>query len=263
MSHYTKPKILFVDIETAPIVADVWKLWDNNVSLNQIIKDWSILAWGAKWRGQKKIHYMDTGNQKDHRDDSKILTPLWELFDSAEIIVGQNSRKFDVKKINARFIINKIKDCRPPSDYRQQDTMVMAKKVFGFTSFKLEYMSKVLGLDIQKMVKREFAGHELWAECLKGNKKAWAEMRKYNPIDLLATEELYEKILAWDNSINFNTYHKMYDNVCGCGSMDFTKYGFRHKNGGKYQRYICVGCGKAHVGKHNELSDKKRDRMLK
>jgi hypothetical protein len=262
MKHQ-QPKILFVDIETWPIIADVWRLFDQNLSLNQIRADWSILAWAAKWRGKKKIYYKDTGNQKNLRDDSKILPDLWDLMNEADIIVGQNSKRFDVKKINARFLINKIKKCHPPADYRQQDTMQMAKKVFGFTSFKLEYMSKALNLENQKLVKREFAGHDLWSECEKGNKRAWAEMRKYNPIDVLATEELYEKLLAWDNSINFNTYHKMHDNVCGCGSTEFTKYGFRHKNGGKYQRYLCVGCGKAHVGKHNELSDKKRDRMLK
>lgn len=112
MKH-AKPKILFLDIETAPIVADVWKLWDNNVALNQIIKDWSILAWAAKWRGQKKIYYQDTGSQKDFRDDKKILPALWKLMDEADIIVGQNSKKFDVKKINARFIINKINGGKP------------------------------------------------------------------------------------------------------------------------------------------------------
>lgn len=211
----------------------------------------------------KKIHYHDTGNQKNNRDDSKILKPLWKLFDEADIIVGQNSKRFDTKKINARFFINKIMDRKPPSDYRQQDTMVMAKKVFGFTSFKLEYMAKVAELENQKMTKREFMGHDLWKECALGNKKAWREMRKYNPIDLLTTEELYEWLLPWDSSINFNTYHKMHDNVCSCGGTDFTKFGFRHRNGGKYQRYICVGCGKPHVSKHNELSAKKRDRMLK
>lgn len=262
MSH-TKPKILIVDIETWPLLADAWKLFDVNIGLNQIVRDWSILAWCAKWRGQKKIHYQDTGNQKDIYDDSKILPALWDLFNEADIVVGQNSNRFDVKKINARFFINKTNDRRPPSDYRKQDTMVMAKANFGFTSFKLEYMAKVAELKNQKMTQREFVGHDLWRECANGNKRAWKEMRKYNPQDVLATEELYELILPWDNKINFNTYHKMHDNICGCGSTDFTKYGYRHKNGGKYQRYICVGCGKAHVGKHNELSDKKRDRMLK
>jgi hypothetical protein len=31
----TGPKVLIYDIETAPIVAHVWGLWENNVGLNQ------------------------------------------------------------------------------------------------------------------------------------------------------------------------------------------------------------------------------------
>lgn len=263
MSKYTKPKILFVDIETSPIIADVWQLFDQNVGLNQIQQDWSIIAWAAKWRGQKKIHYYDTSKQKNHRDDSKILKPLWKLLDEADIVVGQYSKRFDVPKINARFIINNIEKGHPPSGYRQQDTRQMAKKAFGFTSFKLEYMAKALNLKNQKLVKRQFAGHELWSECLKGNKKAWAEMRKYNPIDILATEELYERILAWDSGLNPNVFHKMHDTVCVCGSHDFKMNGFRFTNTGKFQRYACNDCGKEWQSKHNELSLKKRNNMLK
>lgn len=263
MSKYIKPKILFLDIETCPIIADVWQLYDQNVGLNQIQQDWSIIAWAAKWRGEKKIHYMDTGDQKNHRDDSKILKPLWVLMDEADIVVGQYSKKFDVPKINARFIINGIKSGHPPSGYRQQDTKQMAKKAFGFTSFKLEYMAKALNLKNQKLVQREFEGHRLWSECLKSNPRAWKEMRKYNPIDLLATEELYEKILAWDSGLNPNVYHKMHDNICVCGSNNFVENGFRYTNSGKFQRYKCKNCGKEWQSKHNEMSQKKRSGMLK
>ncbi len=259
----TKPKILIVDIETSYMTAIVWRPGDNYIGHKDIVEDWSILAWTAKWRGQKKVIYRDTSKQKNKRDDSKILTELWELFDQSDIIVGQNSDRFDLPKILARFWINKIKNRKPPSDYRTQDTFKMAKK-FGFTSRSLEYMGKASGLENQKMVKREFVGVELWRECIEhNNKRAWAEMKKYNPQDVLATEELYEMLLPWCNKINFNVYHKMHDNVCGCGSEEFTKDGWRHTNAGKYQRFRCVKCGKSHKQKHNELSEKKRDRMLR
>ena len=42
------PVITVIDIETAPIVAHVWRLFDNNVGLNQIEQDWSILSYTAK-----------------------------------------------------------------------------------------------------------------------------------------------------------------------------------------------------------------------
>jgi hypothetical protein len=257
------PKTLIVDIETSYMKVVSWRPGEQFISKEQILEDWSIISWSAKWRGQKKIIYRDTSKQKNKRDDSKILPELWDLMDQADIVVGQNSRRFDVPKIFARFIINEIQKGQPPGEFRQQDTMKMGKK-FGFSSHSLAYMSKVLNLKHQKLVKREFEGLDLWLECLeKDNPRAWAEMKKYNPQDVLATEELYEKLLAWDNSINFNTYHKMHDNVCGCGSTEFLKDGWRNTNAGRYQKFRCVKCGKSHKAKHNELSEKKRDRMLR
>lgn len=260
---YQKPKVLILDIETAPIEAHVWRLFDQNVGLNQILHDTSIMAYSAKWLDQKKIHYYDTSKQKNYRDDKKILLPLWKLLDEADIVVGQNSKQFDVKKINSRFIIQNINKGHPPSDYRQHDTKVMAKKIFGFTSNRLEYLAKTLNLSVKKMTVREFDGHHLWIECLNGNKKAWREMKAYNCADLLATEELYKKLLAWDNSINPNVYHNQHSNVCSCGSDQFVKWGFRFTNGGKFQRYKCESCGKDHVSKENYWSLKKRKKMFK
>lgn len=259
MKH-AKPKILFLDIETAPIEAHVWQLFDQNVGLNQIVKDWSILSWAAKWQGKSRIHYADVRKQKNLRDDSKILKPIWELMDEADIIVGQNSKRFDVKKLNARFILNGM---QPPSTYRQLDTMVMAKKHFSFTSNKLEYMSDKLCTKFKKLKHKEFGGHEMWAECLKGNKKAWLEMEKYNKHDVLALEELYDKLIVFDNTINFNVYHKMHGPICTCGNENIIKKGRQYTNGGSYDRFKCTNCGKNFQDKYNQLSPKKRREMLK
>jgi len=253
-------KVLLIDIETAPIEAHVWQLFDQNVGLNQIVKDWSVLSWSAKWLGKKTVYYEDVSKQKNKRDDSKILKGIWKLMDEADIIVGQNSTSFDVKKLNARFVINGM---TPPSGYRQQDTRRMAKKIFGFTSNKLEYMADKLCTKYKKLKHKNFAGHELWTECLKGNKKAWREMQLYNKHDVLATEELYNKLKAWDNTINFDVFRNDEQNLCDCGHPAFRKWGFRFTNGGKFQRLKCKACGKDHTAKLNLLSKEKRKSLRK
>src|SRR5690606_10614258 len=48
LKDYT-PKVLVFDIETSPIIAHVWSLWDQNVGLNQIMTEWHIMSWSAKW----------------------------------------------------------------------------------------------------------------------------------------------------------------------------------------------------------------------
>ena len=42
------PRILIADIETSPITAHVWGVRDQYVGLDQVIEDWSVLAFAAK-----------------------------------------------------------------------------------------------------------------------------------------------------------------------------------------------------------------------
>lgn len=254
------PKILALDIETSPIISYTWGLFDQNVALNQIKEDWSVLAWCAKWVGENRVVYMDQRYAKNVRDDKEILKKIWSLLDAADIVLTQNGKSFDIKKLNARFIINGMK---PPSSFKQIDTLRLAKKVFGFTSNKLEYMSSTLGLKYKKLKVKKFPGFELWAECLKGNSEAWNEMKQYNIHDVLALEELYKKLIPWETSVNFNLYNR--DNItrCTCGSSNFQKNGYFYSASGKFQRYRCGDCGSEIRDKHNLFSKEKKKSLKK
>lgn len=257
------PRILLFDIETAPMLGYVWTLWENNVSLDQLNKDWHILSWSAKWLGDApdKIMYQDQRGAKDVADDKRLLKGIWKLLDEADIVITQNGKSFDHKKLNARFILQGM---QPPSSYRHIDTMIIAKKHFAFTSNKLAYMSDKLCTKYKKLKPTKFPGFSMWLECLAGNKKAWKEMEKYNKHDVLALEELYYKLIPWDNTINFNLYRDDTDIVCNCGHKEFKKYGFAFTSQGKFQRYVCTKCGSETRSKQNLLSkDKKASLRLR
>ena len=236
-------KVLLLDIETSPILAYVWQLFDQNIPLNMVKEDWSILAWSAKWLDQpaSKIMYADQRNAKNINDDKQLLQGIWKLLDEARVVITQNGVSFDLKKLNARFILNGMK---PPSSFRNIDTKQLASRKFGFTSNKLEYMTNNLCKKYKKLKHKKFPGFELWTECLKGNKAAWKEMEAYNKYDVLSLEELYKKLAPWDSSIDFAKMTDQPENpVCSCGSKKFTKYGFRFTNTGKFQRLRCEECG--------------------
>jgi hypothetical protein len=150
---------------------------------------------------------------------------------------------------------------QPPSSYKQIDTLLIAKKHFGFTSNKLEYMSKNLCSKHKKMSHSNFPGFELWIECMKGNKKAWEEMKEYNIYDVLALEELYNEVRKWDSSINFNVYSDDLKTKCNCGHGELQKRGYNYSNTGKFQRYQCTKCGAWSAGKLNLLSKEKRQSL--
>lgn len=253
-------KVLVLDIETAPIVSFTWGLWDQNVALNQIVEDWSVLSWSAKWLGSDKVMYQDTRNEKNPRNDKKILKGIWNLLNEADVVIGQNSKSFDIKKLNARFIMNGM---NPPSSFRQIDTMRLAKKHFAFTSNKLEYLTKNLCTQNKKSTHKAFSGFELWKECLAGNLEAWKEMESYNITDILSTEELYHRLKSWDSSLNFNVYHDSFHHQCSCGSVKFKKHGFVYSNSGKFRRFVCTKCGAESVDKENLLLKEKRQSLRK
>lgn len=255
------PKVLVYDIETAPMLGYVWSLWENNVALNQLHSDWHILSWSAKWLGSPpdEVMYVDQRDAKNIEDDSGILRLIWTLLDQADIVITQNGKSFDQKKLNARFILNGF---QPPSSYKHIDTKQIASKHFGFTSNRLEYMSDKLCKKYKKLKHAKFAGFDLWKECLGGNIEAWKEMEEYNKHDVLALEELYNVLIPWENTINFNLYHDDEKHVCKCGSASFIKNGFYYTSSGKFQKHRCKKCGAEVRDKVNLFSKEKRAALM-
>lgn len=255
-------KILVLDVETAPMQALIWALWDQNVALNQLKTDRHLMSFAAKWYGDppSKVIYMDQRDAKNIEDDSKLLKKLWDLINESDVLLTQNGRSFDEKIINARFVINGLP---PPSSTKHIDTKRIATKRFGFISNKLEYMTEKLNKKFKKLKHKKYPGMELWSECLKGNKAAWNEMKLYNIHDVLALEELYrDHLQPWDNTINVNVYHDTTDTVCMCGSTKFIRNGFAYTSQGKFQRYACAKCN-AEVRNKKSVFSKEKKKSLK
>jgi hypothetical protein len=253
-----KPKILVMDIETAPILAHVWQLFDVTVGLNQIVSDWHLLSWSAKWLGEKEIFYMDQRHEKNVQNDKKLLEGMWKLLDECDAVLTQNGKRFDIKKLNTRFVINGM---QPPSSYKHIDTYQIAKSKFGFTSNKLEYMTDKLCTKYKKLKHKKFPGHEMWFECLKGNKKAWKAMEKYNKYDVLSLEELYTKLAPWESPINFSLYEDHLTPTCSCGSTKFIKIGYAYTGTGKFQRYRCKSCGSETRSRENLFTKEEKAKI--
>lgn len=243
------PKILFFDIETSALMSEHFGLFKQNIGLSQIARDWSVLSWSAKWMHEDEIMYMDIRDQFDgsadsilnQPDDTEMLKVIWKLMDEADILVGQNNIKFDNKRLNARFIQNGM---QPYSPVKNIDTLLIAKKHFGFTSNKLAYMTDKLCTKYKKLDHGKFAGMELWLQCVRGNKEAWDEMEEYNKYDVLSLEELTMKLAPWSNTLpNLDLYHNTDENLCFCGNTEWEHAGFSYTGLSKFHVHKCTECG--------------------
>jgi len=179
-------KILYLDIETTPIKAWVWGLWDQNVAINQIIEPTEMLCFGARWHGKKNVIFKSV-----HHDGKKtMLEELHKLMDEADVLVGWNSAAFDHKHINREFLENGL---QPPSPVKDLDLMSVVKANFQFPSNKLDYVAQALGVG----AKVKHSGFQLWIDCMEGNDKAWKEMKKYQLQDVNLLVDLYDILLPW------------------------------------------------------------------
>lgn len=250
------PKILTLDIETAPLKASIWSQWQQFTGLNMIQGDWYILSWSAKWMHEDNVVYRDKRETWEDEDDLALCEEMWQLLDEADIILTQNGIRFDQKKLFARFLHHGM---RPPSSFRHIDTLMIAKKHFAFTSNKLEYMTDKFCKQYKKLKHGKYPGFELWNECLKGNMEAWDEMEKYNIYDVLSLEELYGILAPWYKAHpNINLYYEDNKIRCHCGNDEFDHNGYAYTNLSKFDKFACTKCGAEHRGRVNLLSDEKR-----
>lgn len=232
-------RILTLDIETAPMIGFVWKLWKENVGLNQLIGNSYIIGFAAKWYGEKEIIYDDLRSDGGKENDKRLVKKLAALLEEADAVVAHNGRDFDLRVVQARMFHY---DMDPPSSYRTIDTKLIAVRNFRLPSYKLEYLTDKFNKKYKKLKHTKFPGFELWKETvLLNNQQAWIEMEKYNKYDVLSTEELYfGRMVDWDSSFNFFAFL----DTCICGSNEYKKRGFARTNSGTFQRYKCLGCGR-------------------
>lgn len=250
-----EPKVLIFDLETSPLLAQVFGIRDQNIGLNQIQKDWRILTWAAKWLGKDRIYTGQAGKKKPYDCDKAIIKELCELIEEADVLSGHNIKRFDLKKLNARIIFHELP---PLSKKIIDDTLVMARSNFGFTSNKLEYLADYLGVG-HKMTDRKFNGHSLWMEYLRGNPEAMREMIKYNAQDVIVTEGCYLKMRPHCKTFDPNLFKDENEPIiCVCGSENLHGNGMRTTTTGTFHRLRCADCGKHYKQKKNFISPQRR-----
>lgn len=233
-----EPKILVFDIETSANLGYIWGKYEQNVL--KYVNEWSVMCFCAKWLDNKKmikVKQNDFKNyKKDKLDDYGVVKAMWDLLDEADVVITHNGDKFDIKKMNARFIYHGFTS---PSSYKSIDTLKISRRYFKFNSNKLDDLGEYL--KVGRKVRHE--GFSLWFKCMMGQKKAWNNMIKYNIQDVLLLEKIYYKFLPWiANHPNIGLYiGKEY--VCPkCGSEQLQKRGFHYTKSQIYQRIQCQDC---------------------
>jgi hypothetical protein len=233
------PRILLIDVETFPMLFYAWQPWEARAL--KVVQNTSLASWSAKWLGGKQITRCLAdypGYRPGSRNDKKLMAELWPLLDEADIVVAHNGDRFDVKKINYRFMIHGF---GPPSPYRTVDTLREAKKVSAHDENRLNELCRQHGIG-QKL---RTGGADLWFDCLEqGKPSAWAKMKKYNARDVFPLlEKWYLFLRPWMKN---HPAHGAYTDIASCSRCGSTKLqprGYAYARTRVYRRFRCASCG--------------------
>lgn len=241
MGH--KPQIIVWDVETTDIELAIrtygLKSFTRYHSPDTIKRDWSLL--GAAWKvsGEAKVNCVSV-SPRNVFNDFEVTRRLHDVLSSADILVGHNMDRFDLKKFNTRAIFHGF---APIGQKPTIDTLKVARKYFALTSNKLSYLCKYLGLTH----KDESPD---WLRIMGGCPDELRYMREYNKKDVIATDDAYIKMRPWiDNHPDYNLWADVKDTsgekviLCRkCGSEDVVKNGIKYLRNSKRQKYLCKTC---------------------
>jgi DNA polymerase elongation subunit (family B)/endogenous inhibitor of DNA gyrase (YacG/DUF329 family) len=224
------PKILVIDIETKPVLAYVWRLFDEVNSLDKIVDAGGMLCFAARWLGSKEnIFYSEWEHGRD-----VMVRAAHALLSEADAVVTYNGDKFDLPKLQAEFATLGM---LAPPPLTSIDVYKTAR-LMGFLSKKLDYVGQALG--VGKKVKHD--GMSLWTGCMEGKAKDRKKMRKYNIGDVDLLEKVYLRLRPYIKNhphMGFTPKRQ-----CGaCGSSKVQSRGFRRTKAFRIQRIQCIDCG--------------------
>lgn len=233
------PRILLFDLEITPNISYTWP---GKYELNVIAfkKEWEILTVAWKWEGEKtrSISVHDTGGG----DDRKLCIVLHGLLTEADIVIGQNSDNFDIKKAKARFLYHGL---APLKQLVTIDTKKIAKRHFSFNSNSLDDMGNYL--KVGRKIKNE--GFDLWLKCMQGDAAAFRRMKEYNEGDVDLLYRIYQKMRPWIHGHPNVALMADKDAGCpACGHDQIVSDGIRYTMTRKYRRLYCKSCGHSFKG---------------
>lgn len=222
-------KVLFYDIETSPIIAACWGLYDQNIPYQHVIQDWHIICAAWKWEGGEIESIACNG-----KNDLNVVKKLHGLISAADAIVAHNGDNFDWKKLMARVMHHDLPPVRQP---KMIDTLKQARKI-GFTSRKLDDLA-----DMLKLPRKLTTERGLWVKAAQGNKEAIKALETYCRGDIEPLEQLYHKLRPHSpTGLNIGLYK---DAPCcpKCGCENMRPNGTKTTVSGIKQQWKCGDCG--------------------
>lgn len=222
-------KILALDIEWKPATAYVWKMWDENISPEQLIDEGGLLCFCAHWVGTKEFMFFSEW----HDGPVEMAKQAQVLLSEADAVVTYNGDKYDIPKLRGHILLNELGDIPPVASI----DLIKTVKKLGFVMNRLAYIGPLLNAG----KKKKHEGFGLWRAVMEGDDKARNRMQVYCIQDVKVLVNLYKRVKPF-----IRNHPHLGDNrgECGnCGSNNVQLRGWRRTKMFKTRRMQCQDCG--------------------
>lgn len=183
-------KVLIYDIETSYNIGKFWRAGYNlNINPGDIIHERAIICISYKWLGEDQVYSLTWDK---NQCDKFLLEQFIPILDEADMIVAHNGDRYDLKFIKTRALKHNLKML---INYKQFDTLKVAKSKFMFNSNKLDYISKFLGAEGKISTEMKLWDDIILRKC----PKAMIEMLTYCEEDVRQLEIVYNALVSWEN----------------------------------------------------------------
>ena len=231
------PRVLLLDIETSPNLGYFWRLFDENIAIEQIVKPSRTICWGAKWLGEREFLYADERGGK-----KKMFRAVHKLLSECDGVIHFNGDHFDLPKLNGEFVLHRI----PPVPPLTSLDLCKTVKGLGYASGKLAFVAPYLKIG----EKIKHGGFPLWRGCMEGDKGCWSRMETYNKGDVTLLDPFYMLLRPYMKS-----HPRLYDAGCPRCGCEKTKGPIRYRKTAVYRfpLYQCASCKGWYQGKRQSL----------
>lgn len=241
------PRVLLFDIETSHTSVGVWQMGEQRIRWDQIEREQYIISWAAKWLfSPDTMGDVVTPKESKRRDDKRIVKSIHKLMSEADCVITHNGDKFDIKKLNWKFMLHNLE---PNRRYTSIDTLKKSREIFSAPSHAMDYLVQALGYSGKHEMRNED-----WIQCEAGNQEALQKMYNYNLNDIFMLEDLYLRMRGWmkthpNFAIFSEMYHELKNDETKCPRCTHTilktKYTKRYQTpaGSIYKSCNCPHCG--------------------
>lgn len=185
-----KARVLIYDLETSPNIGWFWRAgYKQNIQPNQIVKERAIICVSYKWQGEDEVYNLTWDK---NQCDKFLIEQFVEVLNEADLIVAHNGDNFDLKWLKTRALFHRLPML---PNYKQFDTLKLAKAKLYLNSNRLDYISKFLGFEGKIQTTPD-----LWNKVvILNDRKALEPMLEYCDEDVRQLEKVYNELQYLDN----------------------------------------------------------------